>query len=107
MSETEKKKRLIDADMLEDDFDLCNFLDSSWTPQRVHQMIARQTTIDAVPVVHGKWIESHNLDDCFWICSECKFCSIAALAPSLEVTLRAYCSPSVPVPFVTALTVEN
>ena len=38
-------------------------------------------TID--PVKHGRWEESKCLDDCFWVCSCCKFPSQAIAAPKL------------------------
>ena len=34
-------------------------------------------TIDAEPVRHGRWEESKSLEDCFWVCSNCKFPSQA------------------------------
>lgn len=30
---------------------------------------------------HGAWEESKNFDDCFWVCSNCKFPSEATAAP--------------------------
>lgn len=30
---------------------------------------------------HGTWEESKNFDDCFWVCSNCKFPSEATAAP--------------------------
>lgn len=35
------------------------------------------------PVKHGHWEESKCLDDCFWVCSCCKFPSTAVAAPKL------------------------
>ena len=35
------------------------------------------------PVKHGHWKESKCLDDCFWVCSCCKFPSQAIAAPKL------------------------
>ena len=32
---------------------------------------------------HGRWEESRCLDDCFWVCSCCKFPSQAIAAPKL------------------------
>ena len=34
-------------------------------------------TVDAVPVVHGKWLPENRTMDYFWICSVCKFPSEA------------------------------
>ena len=34
-------------------------------------------------VKHGYWQESQSLDDCFWICSCCRFPSQASAAPQL------------------------
>ena len=38
-------------------------------------------TVD--PIKHGHWEESKCLDDCFWVCSCCKFPSQAIAAPKL------------------------
>ena len=38
---------------------------------------------DWKPVVHGRWKESKNLDECFWVCSNCKFTSEALAAPKI------------------------
>lgn len=60
---------------LEFDFEQCNGRNSKWTPQRVSQMIQRQSAEDVAPVVHGRWV---IVDDCVMIgdgkhmeCSEC------------------------------------
>lgn len=37
------------------------------------------------PVKHGHWMESKCLDDCFWVCSCCKFPSQATAANKLYV----------------------
>ena len=34
-------------------------------------------------IKHGRWQESRCLDDCFWVCSCCKFPSTAVAAPKL------------------------
>ena len=51
--------------------------------EAVRDFIATFDTADVVPVEHGYWKESANLDECFWICSECRFCSVALAAPNL------------------------
>ena len=43
--------------------------------------IKNQDTINNVK--HGHWEESKCLDDCFWVCSCCKFPSQAIAAPKL------------------------
>ena len=43
--------------------------------------IKNQDTINNVK--HGHWEESQCLDDCFWVCSCCKFPSQAIAAPKL------------------------
>ena len=43
--------------------------------------IKNQDTINSVK--HGHWEESQCLDDCFWVCSCCKFPSQAIAAPKL------------------------
>lgn len=45
--------------------------------------LGKTPAADVVPVVHGKWKESANLDNCFWICTECQFCSEATAAQRL------------------------
>lgn len=41
-------------------------------------------TIDAVPVVHGRWNEpTWRFQDGFWVCSCCNFCTEASAAPRL------------------------
>ena len=47
----------------------------------VINIIKVQDTVDAVK--HGHWQESQSLDDCFWICSCCRFPSQASAAPQL------------------------
>ena len=43
--------------------------------------IKNQDTINNIK--HGHWEESKCLDDCFWVCSCCKFPSQAIAAPKL------------------------
>ena len=45
------------------------------------RLVKRLPTVD--PVKHGHWEESKCLDDCFWVCSCCKFPSQAVAAPKL------------------------
>ena len=45
------------------------------------RLVKRLPTVD--PVKHGHWEESKCLDDCFWVCSCCKFPSQAIAAPKL------------------------
>ena len=47
----------------------------------VVRLVKRLPTVD--PVKHGHWEESKCLDDCFWVCSGCKFPSQAVAAPKL------------------------
>ena len=47
----------------------------------VIRIVKNQDTVD--PVKHGRWEESKCLDDCFWVCSCCKFPSQAVAAPKL------------------------
>ena len=49
----------------------------------VINLIEQAPTVDAVEVVHGRWKESKCLDECFWVCSNCKFPSEASAAPRL------------------------
>lgn len=83
--------RLIDADALidaiknriEEDREIYpNFSRFSRVGMRiVINIIKVQDTVD--PVKHGHWEESKCLDDCFWVCSCCKFPSQAVAAPKL------------------------
>lgn len=45
------------------------------------EVVRKQKSVD--PVKHGHWEESRCLDDCFWVCSCCKFPSQAVAAPKL------------------------
>ena len=45
------------------------------------EVVKKQEPIDTVN--HGHWEESLCLDDCFWVCSCCKFPSQAIAAPKL------------------------
>ena len=49
--------------------------------RNVIRLVKRLPTVD--PVKHGHWEESKCLDDCFWVCSCCKFPSQAVAAPKL------------------------
>lgn len=70
--------RLIDADALRVAvFGMCSEFDG------VQMLIGQAPTIEARPVVRGEWLESVCLDDCFWVCSACKFPSEATAAPFL------------------------
>lgn len=79
------EKRLIDADKFGMHLadvqlanrgwkdDLCDFLDD------VMDALDEQPTVDAVEVVHGRWVHHYNdsgepIDD-KWYCSECHMCN--------------------------------
>lgn len=49
--------------------------------KHIKKALKGMPTID--PVKHGRWEESKCLDDCFWVCSCCKFPSQAVAAPKL------------------------
>lgn len=56
--------RLIDADKFEE------FIRKNCTDSLVDlwcELVRRQPTIEAVPVVHGEWIKAENT----WVCSVC------------------------------------
>lgn len=44
------------------------------------EIVATAPVADVTPVVHGRWIESKNLDIGFWVCSNCSFTSQAIAA---------------------------
>lgn len=62
------KKRLIDANALMEQFDECNF--KGFVMKRLIEM---QPTVDAVEVVHGRWLKlspwNHNTQSC--LCLNC------------------------------------
>ena len=49
--------------------------------RNVIRLVKRLPTVDDIK--HGHWEESKCLDDCFWVCSCCKFPSQAIAAPKL------------------------
>lgn len=88
--------RLIDADALMENYNLKdatkygnrdaeqqNHSYSTMMLYEVADMIEDAPTIEAAPVVHGEWIESKCLDEYFWMCSNCRFTSVALAAPTL------------------------
>ena len=64
------EKRLIDANLLKGDF---MFLRKMWSGTEVVEMIDNAPTVDAVEVVHGRWLKRN------WsvTCSVCGSLSIA------------------------------
>lgn len=57
--------RLIDADSLVE-----TLLNKDFLPVLVRRAIQDAPVVDAVPVVHGEWIDQYN--DCY--CAECSVC---------------------------------
>ena len=55
----ENEKRLIDANALRCEIDGCSF-ESGYDCGKVLIMIAEAPTVDAVEVVHGRWIFKHD-----------------------------------------------
>lgn len=49
--------------------------------RNVIRLVKRLPTVDDIK--HGHWEESKCLDDCFWVCSCCKFPSQASAAHKL------------------------
>ena len=43
----------------------------------IYKAIKDAPTVDAVPVVHGRWLPENRTMDYFWVCSVCKFPSEA------------------------------
>ena len=62
-----KEKRLIDADALRCEIDGCSF-ESGYDAGKVLIMIAEAPTVDAVEVVHGRWVDNMVRN---WHCSVC------------------------------------
>lgn len=63
--------RLIDGDELHDcimDNDIHNGIMSV---KNVYEFIEEAPTVDAVPVVHGKWLLRHEGHGHYWECSVC------------------------------------
>lgn len=81
--------RLIDADEIIEKVKLLIQVDKEagcigtrlFTLKNVIDFLNEAETIDTVK--HGHWEESKCLDDCFWVCSCCKFPSQAVAAPKL------------------------
>ena len=89
--------RLIDADKLIEKLEA--LADSYFYPNcsdftmGLHNLLRQQGADAAIEVVkkqkqidtikNGHWEESKCLDDCFWVCSCCKFPSQAIAAPKL------------------------
>ena len=81
--------RLIDADEIIEKVKLLIQVDKEagcigtrlFTLKNVIDFLNEAETVD--PVKHGHWEESKCLDDCFWVCSCCKFPSQAVAAPKL------------------------
>lgn len=69
----------INREKLEFDFRQCNRTDSNWTPQRVSQMIHRQSAEDVVPVRHGRWI----IDGVYVVCSVCNRLTVSPIVKQL------------------------
>lgn len=62
--------RLIDGDALRDEFDPDDKTDFDATG--IRHYIASAPTIDAVPVVHGRWDFGRTFNHIdFYVCSEC------------------------------------
>lgn len=66
--------RLIDADQLQKDFNIAfNGQDGITISKISADIIGKQETVDAKPVVHGKWIEcEYDFEGCYYSCSVCK-----------------------------------
>ncbi len=80
--------RLIDADAITNSNKLTHkLIVYNFTPyikvDDLLDFIDDLPTIEAVPVVHGEWVESKCLDECFWVCSKCKFPIQALAVPTL------------------------
>ena len=58
-----------------------------WTTAEIEYLLAEQPTVDAKPVVHGRWIEkidmvSSYLSGCEELFSECSVCHAAEISGS-------------------------
>ena len=73
-----KDKIAVDKEIYPDD-EFFRF--SRFGMRTVIGIVKNQDTVDSVK--HGHWEESKCLDDCFWVCSCCKFPSQAVAAPKL------------------------
>lgn len=77
--------RLIDADKciseIENNIHFYGYEHTRDGLLRAISYIIHSPTID--PVKHGHWEESKCLDECFWVCSCCRFPSQAIAAPKL------------------------
>lgn len=67
-------KRLIDANVVINDiqrYNKENFNRPDWSSKQVCELLKNATTVDAVPVVHGRWIQPDFILTEFWKCTAC------------------------------------
>ena len=75
------EKRLIDACALNREIDCCEF-ESMSDYSTICEQIIQAPTVDAVEVVHGRWIGSGHLDF---------FCSVCGAYQTYLVGMTNYC----------------
>ena len=66
-------KEYIEREALDEDFERCNANNPHWTPQRVKNLIFRQSSANVVEVRHGHWKLEYDaiINQVFCVCSEC------------------------------------
>ena len=62
--------RLIDADELKKDIDGYDYSEEGYSDRMdfkfIYEVIDNQPTVEAKPVVHGKWVHGYNCSECGW-----------------------------------------
>lgn len=77
--------RIYPVDPENDGSDGCTVVYKSLTlsSPEIEAIVEELPAANVAPVVHGRWEESENIDDGFWVCSVCKFVSEASSAPNM------------------------
>lgn len=81
--------RLIDADALVSDF--MNYADLEFDGEGVANFISHAPTVDAVPMVHGRWIGTHDGWYYSYSCSECGAEALTKEETMHDQVCSAYC----------------
>ena len=80
--------RLIDADELFNAFEKNGWYDSLDRDDVAEELLLKAPTVDAVPVVHGNWVERFTGNEWIVHCSNCK---VEATEMADYHTIYSYC----------------
>lgn len=82
--------RLIDADEIDVREVICGASDFALDiREAVQRMIDRQPTIEAVPVVHGEWVDDSI--ESVWVRHKCSVCGFSKIMENRTVHDWSYC----------------